>query len=616
MANFSGSFSRGAYDSRGFSTTVVYSGYTDAANNQSFITVELKLTSTNNNFSSWTLSGDIVVNSGGADVEILGLANQQFTLAKNSVLSLGSNTRSTTHNADGTKYFDTYGLVDAVTDATYVPNNTRAPLSGTYRIQFPNIYTITYDANGGSVGTSSVKSADGDSVTLPTPSRSGYTFDGWYNGGSSVGGSGSSYTTTSTATLTATWTIDTPAPVFSDPVTNYGTVRVGQPFGDYLSASNATSYSLISAPSGLYVQDYGSYAFISGSIDATSSGSSSITVRASGPGGDTDSSDTFIIKQALPVWTDSTLSNARVGSSYTSGNTFSASGATNWVVSGIPTGLSGSGTSTSTITISGTPTSSGSFTIYATPYNSDGDAGSQVAISLYISPRVPVWVDTTLTTSAQVGVAYSSTVSASYVTSWNDGTLPLLGLAFSGTTSATSTGVGTVSGTPTNYGTASFSITPSNSDAENPGATAFSITVIDAALSWSDQILTSSVATQDTAFSDGVSVQSGPVSVTYSVTPGFSLPTGLSVDPNTGAITGTPTVPGTYSFKIRATNGSSEVLDTSAMSLVIEAAGGYLQVKTAGGWQNAVSYVKTAGGWVEGTVNAKSGTGWDASFTS
>lgn len=477
-----------------------------------------------------------------------------------------------------------------------------------------HVYRTTFDANGGSVGTSSRDDDSGTSFSLPTPSRSGYNFDGWLKGGSNIGSG--SYSVSSTETLVASWSLSTPAPVFSDPVNNYGTVRVGQGFGDQITASNATSYALITAPSGLYLQDYGSTAYIFGSIDATSSGSGSITVRAYGPGGNTDSSDTFTLKQALPVWTDATLSNARVGSSYTSGNTFSASGATSWVISGIPSGLSSSGTASTTVTISGTPSSAGSYTIYATPYNSDGDAGSQVAISLYISPRVPAWVDTTLTTSARVGVSYSSTVSANYVTSWNDGTLPLLGLSFSGTTSATSTGVGTVSGTPTNYGTASFSITPSNSDAETPGARSFSIIILDAALSWSDQILVSSVATQDTVFSDGVAVQSGPVSVTYSTTPGFLLPPGLSVDPNTGAITGTPTAPGTYSFKIRATNGSSEVLDTSAMSLTIEAAGGYVQVKTAGGWQNAVSFVKTSGGWVEGTVNAKSGTGWDASFTS
>ena len=42
-------------------------------------------------------------------------------------------------------------------------------------------YTVTFDPNGGSVSTSSKKVTDGSLYgTLPTPTRSGYTFDDWY----------------------------------------------------------------------------------------------------------------------------------------------------------------------------------------------------------------------------------------------------------------------------------------------------------------------------------------------------------------------------------------------------------------------------------------------------
>ena len=45
------------------------------------------------------------------------------------------------------------------------------------------------------------------SVTLPTPSRPGYVFDGWYtNSGTLIGGAGDSYTPTANITLTAHWT--------------------------------------------------------------------------------------------------------------------------------------------------------------------------------------------------------------------------------------------------------------------------------------------------------------------------------------------------------------------------------------------------------------------------
>lgn len=617
MANFSGTITRGSNDSRGFSLVINYDGTTNAALNRSTINMTMTLFATNNNFSSWTLSREIIVNSGGNDVDVLNAANQQFTVAKNSSVVVGTiSGRNTTHDADGTKYWDTYGLVDAIEDAFFVPNNTRAPISGTFRINFPNIYTITFDANGGTVGTSSTKSADGDSITLPTPTRSGHTFNGWLSGGTNVGGGGSSYVTTSTVTLVASWSVDTPAPVFSNGVDNYSTLRVGNALGDYIQASNTTSYSLVSGPPGVRVDDYGSYAFVAGTIsNTTTPTTSSITVRATGPGGSTDSSDSFTLRAALPVWTDTSLSSARVGSFY--GNTFSASGATSWSISGVPPGLSASGTSTSTITISGTPTTAGNYTITATPYNKDGttslDAGSTQFISLSVLPRIPVWVDQSLDTNARKGEAYLDTISANYVTTWNDGALPTGGLSFSGTTSATSTGIGTISGTPTAQGTINFRITPSNSAGETPGGWDFSINVKDARLVWSDQILASSIVTQDEAYADGVSVQSGPT-VTYTVFSG-SLPPGITLNSSTGSISGTPTTPGSYPFIIRATNLSNETENTQTLTITVESAGGYVQVKTASGWQNAVVHVKTSNGWVEGEVNAKSPTGWGPSFS-
>jgi uncharacterized repeat protein (TIGR02543 family) len=70
-------------------------------------------------------------------------------------------------------------------------------------------YTITYNANGGVVASSSTSSVDfvvGDaSLTLPTPTRANYTFIGWYTLqtiGVQVTGP---YTPTATATLWAHW---------------------------------------------------------------------------------------------------------------------------------------------------------------------------------------------------------------------------------------------------------------------------------------------------------------------------------------------------------------------------------------------------------------------------
>ena len=77
----------------------------------------------------------------------------------------------------------------------------------------PN-YTVTFNANGGSVSPATRTVASGSTVgTLPTATRSGYTFDGWFtsaNGGTKVT---SSTKVTANVTYYAHWTAKTPGPI-------------------------------------------------------------------------------------------------------------------------------------------------------------------------------------------------------------------------------------------------------------------------------------------------------------------------------------------------------------------------------------------------------------------
>lgn len=73
-------------------------------------------------------------------------------------------------------------------------------------------YTVTYDVNGGDALTSStVQVTVGDSVTLPTATRDGYTFLGWLISGTSedngqtLSADTTTYTPTADVTLTAQW---------------------------------------------------------------------------------------------------------------------------------------------------------------------------------------------------------------------------------------------------------------------------------------------------------------------------------------------------------------------------------------------------------------------------
>lgn len=69
-------------------------------------------------------------------------------------------------------------------------------------------YTVTYNANNGSCDTSS-QTYEGTALKLPSATRDGYTFDGWYtkaSGGTEIGDAGANYTPTSDITLYAHWT--------------------------------------------------------------------------------------------------------------------------------------------------------------------------------------------------------------------------------------------------------------------------------------------------------------------------------------------------------------------------------------------------------------------------
>ncbi len=88
--------------------------------------------------------------------------------------------------------------------------------------QWSPVYTVTYNANGGSVTPASA-SYQGTTLTLPTPTRDGYAFNGWYtaaSGGTKIGIGGNTYTPTANITLYAQW--KDPVVVTYDATTNGG----------------------------------------------------------------------------------------------------------------------------------------------------------------------------------------------------------------------------------------------------------------------------------------------------------------------------------------------------------------------------------------------------------
>ncbi|MBP5320443.1 MAG: InlB B-repeat-containing protein, partial [Kiritimatiellae bacterium] len=107
------------------------------------------------------------------------------------------------------------GWFTAVSGGTQVTSSIAVTTDVTYYAHWTiKNYTVTFDANGGSGGTTTTRTHGTLLGTLPTPTREGYTFDGWFtaaNGGTQV-----SEATMMTADVTyyAHWTVKSYAVTF------------------------------------------------------------------------------------------------------------------------------------------------------------------------------------------------------------------------------------------------------------------------------------------------------------------------------------------------------------------------------------------------------------------
>jgi len=443
-------------------------------------------------------------------------------------------------------------------------------------------YALSYNANGGSGSVSSTTtSSTSDSVSLTAASgsglsRSGYNFTGWNTAADGSGtpvSAGGSFPLTGYSnyqqTLYAQWEVANVTITF-----------------DYQGGSGSPSSRDITPGSSI------------GTLPSASLGTYNFVgwyYSPNGEDGQVQSSTTFSSNDTIYAYYESTV-------------VFDANGGTGGTTIYVPKGNSVTPSNYSAGTRTGY-----TFTSWS-PYNSTFTPTGSTTLTAQWTALSVSWTDNSLTLTARKGDFYSDTVAASYVSYWNDGALPTGGLAFTQGTNTSGSSTSTVAGTPTNYGNISFTLTPYNADSVAGTAYSYTIAVADVALNWSDQLLTNSTTIQGESYTDGVSVDSGPT-VTYAVTAG-ALPTGLSLNSSTGAITGTPTVPGAYSFRITATNGTGETLESNLLALTVEAAGGYVKVWNGTSWSEGTAKVWNGSAWVDGTVKVRGASSWTDSFSS
>jgi hypothetical protein len=248
-------------------------------------------------------------------------------------------------NVDGTNYPTSY--------------NISVPASSTVLVHSVSGIVITHNPNG----TRSV----GISVSGSIPSTS------W---------------TSTTGSTTAVLEDTLPDPVFTDSTINPIAIR-GVAYSDGVSASNATSYSIVSSslPSGLSFNT--STGAITGTPDTTFQSRNPV-FRATNASGSADTAALSItVNPPAPVFTDSTVNpNASVGSAYS--DAVAASDVVSYsVFSGaLPAGLT---LNTSTGAITGTPTTpeTATFVIRATNVTGSSDTPSR---TITVISAVRVWV--------------------------------------------------------------------------------------------------------------------------------------------------------------------------------------------------------------------------------
>jgi hypothetical protein len=300
---------------------------------------------------------------------------------------------------------------------------------------------------------------------------------------------------------------------------------------------------------------------------------------------------------------------ARVGTSYNKTLTATGIRATNpyELVGGttvIPAGLT---LNRNTGVIAGTPSvgASQTFNFTVNAFNEAGVATESPTFTLNRRQPAPTWTggDETLG-RPRVGTAYSDQVVAVNAAPTN--AYSETGLAGTGLTLNVNTGA--ITGTVTSTSTFSFRITARNSDDETV-LKDFTLTPLARLATWSDQILTTTTVRVNQSYTDGVSALNA---ASYALQTPNTLPPGLALNTGSGAITGTPTTEGTYSFRVVASNASTptaETITTGLLTIVVEpSAGG--AVWNGSTWVPSVFKVWNGAQWTESPVKVWNGAQW------
>src|SRR6266542_2059670 len=199
--------------------------------------------------------------------------------------------------------------------------------------------------------------------------------------------------------------------------------------------------------------------------------------------------------------------------------------------------------------ITGTPTSSGSFAFTVTATDSLSASASQ-GFTLSVSPAT-IGISPGTLSPASRSVFYSALFSGSggtgpYTFAVTSGALPA-GLSLSAG--------GNLFGTPGATGSFTFTVTATDTQSSS-GSRTYVLNVNVATLDITPSSLADTAA--GAAYAATLSGSGGTAPYAFALTNGTSLPPGLALSPG-GALTGTPSQVGSYTFTVKVTDGTGQV---------------------------------------------------------